>query len=567
MDTYRSILAIVLAFFILLGYQYLYVAPQQEQEQPVVEETAEVQQPKVPVQEAMPQAVVPEAMPQAVVSAENIQVEQPAAFVEPASLSSQAVGKDIIVETSSFTAVITENGGGVKSYKLNHFNETIDADSERKELISTESFIELPLYFSWGVDPSRAQIPLFASDKATLKVHGSESQTLTMTAKLSSGLQLTRRLVFDPESYMIEMSIDIYNFSETALQGSPYVSLTNFPFDASVQRYFFSGPVALVDGKLEEVKPGDLEEKSETLTGNITWAAFEGTYFMTGVIPEQNEGISVELSAEGEKIRTLLIGVEDVIPAKGHLQYNYQIYFGPKKMATLQAAGHDLERVVNFGWFDKLARPALFLLNFFYGYVGNYGVSIILVTILIKLLFWPIAQKGLKSMKNMQKIQPKMAKLKEKYKNDKNRLNEEMMVLYKTYKVNPVGGCLPMLLQIPVFFALYKVLLQAIELRHAPFMLWITDLSAPDRLFIGLDLPYLGGLPVLTLLMGASMFLQQRMTPAPADATQAKIMMFLPVIFTFMFLNFASGLVLYWLINNLLSIVQQYLINKKAAAA
>jgi YidC/Oxa1 family membrane protein insertase len=567
MDTYRSILAIVLAFFILLGYQYLYVAPQQEQEQPVVEETAEVQQPKVPVQEAMPQAVVPEAMPQAVVSAENIQVEQPAAFVEPGSLPSQAAGKDIIVETSSFTAVITENGGGVKSYKLNHFNETIDADSERKELISTESFIELPLYFSWGVDPSRAQIPLFASDKATLKVHGSESQTLTMTAKLSSGLQLTRRLVFDPESYMIEMSIDIYNFSETALQGSPYVSLTNFPFDASVQRYFFSGPVALVDGKLEEVKPGDLEEKSETLTGNITWAAFEGTYFMTGVIPEQNEGISVELSAEGEKIRTLLIGVEDVIPAKGHLQYNYQIYFGPKKMATLQAAGHDLERVVNFGWFDKLARPALFLLNFFYGYVGNYGVSIILVTILIKLLFWPIAQKGLKSMKNMQKIQPKMAKLKEKYKNDKNRLNEEMMVLYKTYKVNPVGGCLPMLLQIPVFFALYKVLLQAIELRHAPFMLWITDLSAPDRLFIGLDLPYLGGLPVLTLLMGASMFLQQRMTPAPADATQAKIMMFLPVIFTFMFLNFASGLVLYWLVNNLLSIVQQYLINKKAAAA
>ena len=160
-----------------------------------------------------------------------------------------------------------------------------------------------------------------------------------------------------------------------------------------------------------------------------------------------------------------------------------------------------------------------------------------------------------------------MAKLKEKYKDDKTRLNEEMMILYKTYKVNPVGGCLPMVMQIPVFFALYKVLLQAIELRHAPFMLWITDLSAPDRLFIGIDLPYLGGLPVLTLLMGASMFLQQRMTPAPADPTQAKIMMFLPVIFTFMFLNFASGLVLYWFVNNLLSVAQQYLINKKAAAA
>jgi YidC/Oxa1 family membrane protein insertase len=553
MDNYRAILAIVLAFFILLGYQYLFVAPMEEQEQPVAEKTVEVQQPKTSVQKVQPQLTPAE-------------IAQPAQFVEPASLPSQE-GKDIVVNTNAFTAVITETGGGVKSYKLNHFNETSDADSERKDLVTTESFTELPLYFSWGVEPGRAQIPLFASDKETLTVKTGEGQTLTMTAQLSSGLQVTRRLVFDPDSYLFEMSIDIYNFSETALQGSPYMSITSLPYGSAAQRYLFNGPAALIDGKLEEVKPGDLEEASKTLKGNITWAAYEGTYFMTGVIPEQNEGISLKLSAEGEKVRSLLIGVEDVIPANGHLQYNYQVYFGPKKMETLKEAGHDLERIVNFGWFDKLAKPALFLLNFFYGYVGNYGVSIILVTILIKLLFWPIAQKGLKSMKNMQKIQPKMAKLKEKYKDDKTRLNEEMMILYKTYKVNPVGGCLPMVMQIPVFFALYKVLLQAIELRHAPFMLWITDLSAPDRLFIGIDLPYLGGLPVLTLLMGASMFLQQRMTPAPADPTQAKIMMFLPVIFTFMFLNFASGLVLYWFVNNLLSVAQQYLINKKAAAA
>ena len=553
MDNYRAILAIVLAFFILLGYQYLFVPAMEEQEQPVAEKTVEVQQPKTSVQKVQPQLTPAE-------------IAQPAQFVEPASLPSQE-GKDIVVNTNAFTAVITETGGGVKSYKLNHFNETSAADSERKDLVTTESFTELPLYFSWGVEPGRAQIPLFASDKETLTVKTGEGQTLTMTAQLSSGLQVTRRLVFDPDSYLFEMSIDIYNFSETALQGSPYMSITSLPYGSAAQRYLFNGPAALIDGKLEEVKPGDLEEASKTLKGNITWAAYEGTYFMTGVIPEQNEGISLKLSAEGEKVRSLLIGVEDVIPANGHLQYNYQVYFGPKKMETLKEAGHDLERIVNFGWFDKLAKPALFLLNFFYGYVGNYGVSIILVTILIKLLFWPIAQKGLKSMKNMQKIQPKMAKLKEKYKDDKTRLNEEMMILYKTYKVNPVGGCLPMVMQIPVFFALYKVLLQAIELRHAPFMLWITDLSAPDRLFIGIDLPYLGGLPVLTLLMGASMFLQQRMTPAPADPTQAKIMMFLPVIFTFMFLNFASGLVLYWFVNNLLSVAQQYLINKKAAAA
>ena len=169
-------------------------------------------------------------------------------------------------------------------------------------------------------------------------------------------------------------------------------------------------------------------------------------------------------------------------------------------------------------------------------------------------------------MKNMQKLQPKIAKLKERFKDDPSKMNQEMMAMYKTYKVNPLGGCLPMLIQIPFFFALYRVLMAAIELRHAPFMLWITDLSAPDRLMIGFDIPYLHGIPVLTLLMGASMYLQQKMTPTTADPSQAKIMQFLPIVFTFMFLNFASGLVLYWFVNNLLSILQQTLINRQVKA-
>jgi YidC/Oxa1 family membrane protein insertase len=560
MDNYRAILAIVLAFFILLGYQYLFVLPEQEQQQPVVEKI-ETPQSIAPAQEPKPAQA-----PSAIAPAEQpAQFDQPAQFEQPASLPARQ-GRDIVVENNKYRAVISETGGGFKSFRLKNYRETAAPDAELKELINTDSYIDLPLHFTWGVEPRRAQIPLFVADNETLKVEAGETQTLTMTAELSSGLQVTRRMTFDPDSYLIEMSIDIYNFSETPLQGSPYMSLTNLPFGSSAMRYLFSGPAALVDGKLQEVKPKDLEESSKTLQGNITWAAFEGTYFMTGVIPEQQEGMTLKLSAEGEKINTLLINTEDVLPAAGHLQYNYTAYFGPKRISTLREAGHDLERIVNFGWFDKIARPALYLLKFFYSYVGNYGIAIILVTILIKLLFWPIAQKGLKSMKNMQKIQPKMAKLKEKYKNDKERLNQEMMGLYKTYKVNPLGGCLPMVLQIPVFFALYKVLLQAIELRHAPFMLWVTDLSAPDRLMIGMDIPYLGGIPVLTLLMGGSMFLQQKMTPTPADPTQAKIMMFLPVIFTFMFLNFASGLVLYWLMNNLLTIAQQYIINKQTAA-
>jgi YidC/Oxa1 family membrane protein insertase len=556
MDNYRAMLAIVLAFFILLGYQFLFVAPDQEPEQPVVEKAGgEAAQPKIPAREIQP----------APVPVEPGQAGEPEQFEQPLNLPVQQ-GRDIVVETGKYKAVISETGGGIKSFRLKNYRETAAPDSELKELISTEAYKDLPLYFTWGVEPKRAQIPLFVADKEHLKVEAGESQTLTMTAQLSSGLQITRRLTFEPDSYLITMSVDVVNSSATPLQGSSYLSLTNRPFGSTSQRYLFSGTATLLDGKLQEIKPKDLEKASQTLQGDITWVAFEGTYFMTGVIPENQSNLTLKLSAEGDAVNTLLLSPEEIIPATGSLQYDYQVYFGPKRISTLRQAGHDLERIVNFGWFDKIARPALYLLNFFYSYVGNYGVAIILVTILIKLLFWPIAQKGLKSMKNMQKIQPKMAKLKEKYKNDSARLNQEMMNLYKTYKVNPLGGCLPMILQIPVFFALYKVLLQAIELRHAPFMLWINDLSAPDRLMIGVDIPYLGGIPVLTLLMGASMFLQQRMTPTPVDSTQAKVMMFLPVIFTFMFLNFASGLVLYWLVNNLLSIAQQYMINKQAAA-
>ena len=554
MDTYRAILAIVLAFLVLLGYQYLFVVPQEEQQQTLVEKTVE-QQPKAPVQ-----GLAPGPAPAAVEPA-----GQPTQFEQPASLPTQE-GREIVIETNKYRAVISETGGGIKSFLLKNYLETNESDAQLKELISTDSFINLPLYFTWGVDPKKAQIPLFTADQEKLKVTAGENQTLTMTAQLSSGLQVTRRMTFKPDSYLIDIAVDIYNFSETPLQGSPYMSLTNRPFEGTATRYLFSGPATLLDGKLQEIKLKDLEEADKTLQGNITWAAFEGTYFMTAVIPEKQTDQTLKLSADGDVFHTLLVSPEDILTAKGRLQYNYQAYFGPKRISTLKETGHELERIVNFGWFDKIAKPALYLLNFFYKYVGNYGIAIILVTVLIKILFWPIAQKGLKSMKNMQKIQPKMAKLKEKYKNDSARLNQEMMNLYKTYKVNPLGGCLPMILQIPVFFALYKVLLQAIELRHAPFMLWITDLSAPDRLMIGVDIPYLGGIPVLTLLMGGSMFLQQKMTPSPADPTQAKIMLFLPVIFTFLFLNFASGLVLYWLVNNLLSIAQQYMINKKATA-
>ena len=238
-------------------------------------------------------------------------------------------------------------------------------------------------------------------------------------------------------------------------------------------------------------------------------------------------------------------------------------------MKILTDTGYKLSKAVNFGMFDFIAKPCVWLMNFIYRFIPNYGVAIIFLTIMTKLILWPLGTKSYKSMSEMKKLQPLMAELKEKYKNDKKRLQQETMALYKTYKINPLGGCLPMVAQIPVFFALYRMLYEAIELRHAPFFGWINDLSAPDRLFrFGFSVPFMEppyGIPVLTIVMGATMFLQQRMSPPPGDPGQAKMMMFMPIIFTVIFINFSSGLVLYWLVNNVLSISQQYYVQKKNA--
>ncbi len=548
MDTQRALIAVVLSFAILMGYQYFFIAPQEQ-----LQENQATTEQRAQEESAGQGASEPAPAPAPPVSTIAPPPESAPVPVRP--------GRDIAVDTDLYAAVFSETGGGVKSFRLKKYMETLAPDSDFKELVLTESFNQLPLYFSWGVSPDKSEIPVYTASRDKVASVSGRPEVLTMEATLSSGIKIVRSLTFVPESYLIQMTVEVVNPTDLALQGAPFLGLTNNPFDPDAQGFLFAGPAVLVDDNLMEVKVDNLNKQKETIAGRIDWAAYEGNYFMTGVVPNEKDKQSVLLSAEGQTVSTILTAGQDIIPAQGSKQYGYAVYFGPKKLSILKETGNNLERIVNFGWFDKMARPVLYLLNFFHGYVHNYGVAIILVTILIKLALWPIAQKGMKSMKNMQAIQPKIAKVREKYKNDANRMNQEMMNLYKTYKINPLGGCLPMLLQIPVFFALYKVLLQAIELRHAPFMLWITDLAAPDRLWIGIDIPYLGGIPVLTLLMGGSMFLQQKMTPSPADPTQAKIMLFLPVIFTFMFLNFASGLVLYWFVNNLLSIAQQYMVN------
>jgi len=563
METKRAFTAVILSLIILVGYQYLFVptapppSPEQpvseQQAQPAAERAARGQQQETSLTAKQEPADLGAVPPPAAIA----QGQTPARPAEPA--------RDITVETSLYTAVISENGGVVKSFKLKKYKESLAQDSPPKELIQTKGALNLPLEFTWG-DGGGRSVPFFKANRLHLATTKGGRQSLVMTAVMPSGLEIIRTMVFRDDSYLINLGVMVKNKSAGAMQGAPYLQLINKPFAVGNAKtsFLFNGPAAYLNGNLEEVKVKTLHKDGpQTFTGKLSWAAYEGTYFICGVMPEKAARNTVRISLAGEdQVTTSIGGTLGIIPAGGVKKYSYGIYFGPKRLSTLKEIGSNLNKAINFGWFDMLAKPTLYLLNFLNRYVHNYGVAIILVTVLFKLLLWPVSQKGMKSMKTMQKIQPKMAKLREKYKDNKEKLNQEMMLLYKTYKINPLGGCLPMVVQIPVFFALYRVLLQTIELRHAPFMLWINDLSAPDRLQIGINIPYLHGIPVLTLLMGASMFLQQKMSPTSADPTQAKVMLFLPVVFTFMFLNFASGLVLYWFVNNLLSIGQQYYINK-----
>ncbi len=473
--------------------------------------------------------------------------------------------KTLLVDTDLYTATLSEDGGSITSFVLKDYMETSDKGSPGMQMVKVDGAEGFPLEFSWGsVAPAAT---FYDAGGSEVSFKGNDG-SLIMKGQ-GNGLEVVREYKFSKDSYLMELNVRVRNVSSGVLQGVAALHQSNTPFRETGpgSQFLFIGPAYYMNESLTEVDSDLYESGPGTVSGQMNWAGYEGTYFICAILPQEKSATSLTMASFGEDgIKMQMNSDLDTLQPGEERVYSYQLFFGPKKLDVLKSVGSNLYKAVNFGWFDVIAQPTLYLLNFFFGIFKNYGIAIILVTVIFKAIFWPITQKGLKSMKNMQKLQPKMAKLKEKYKGDPTKMNQEVMNLYKTYKVNPLGGCLPMVLQIPVFFALYKVLLMCIELRHAPFMLWITDLSAPDRLSIGIDIPYVGGIPVLTLLMGASMFLQQKMTPTTADPTQAKIMMFLPVLFTFMFINFASGLVLYWFVNNLLAIFQQQMINRQSKA-
>ena len=541
MENKNTIIAVVLMIAVWFGFSILFPqhAPQKAEEQaPAVTQSS------------------PAASAPAAVAAPASSDTGSSALQLLDKTDTAATAKTITIDTPLYRAVFTTSGGRLIDFTLKKYKETTDPSSQLVALVNKVNHAGSLLLSgtdSLGISPnvvyrtdSPDQVDVGVGDKGEIR----------LIAQAPSGLVVEKVLKFDGGSYAFNLEVKIVNDSKNVLQGTVGMSLIH-PWDPEHPggRYDYIGPASLVGEKVETAKIADLEKTPQVFGKNTVWTGFEDKYFM-------DIGVPLNGIAEKVVVEKNSFGIENRIQSN-YLSLNpgqsqalgYLFYFGPRDLDILKTLDHQLSKAIDFGFFSILAKPLLHVLKFFYSYVGNYGIAIILITVIIKLIFWPLTQKSYSSMKGMQKLQPEMQKIREKYKNDKERLNREMMELYKTHRVNPLGGCLPMIVQIPVFFALYKVLLNSIELRHAHFALWLTDLSAKDPYYI------------TPLIMGVTMFLQQKMTPSTMDPKQAKIFMLMPVVFTFLFLNFPSGLVIYWLVNNLLTILQQYFINRKPVSA
>ncbi len=555
----RVLLAIVLCIIVLVLWEKFFV-PKRQPAPPTTSPAVE-QAPPAPTKPDQAEPTVPK-----IPTSEAPATSTPS-FPAPAAHT----GRDVTVETPLYRAVFTGTGARLKSFVLKNYWETIEEDSPGKELVKTSRIEDLPLAFNFVDRPVAALnlAPYVADSKTNVTVSDGQNHTLTFSYEAPGWLRITRQYHFVADSYLIDLSVSVENLGSQPWENAPTLGLISLPLSTGGgSRYTFQGPSLLVNNELEEVKFKKIKGEGK-FPGPIDWVAYTGQYFIMALLPVNltpNHAQLEALDTATQMVEITLIGPKLTLQPGVQQQFSYKLYLGPKEVNILKAADPKLAKAVNFGWFDIIAQPLLVCLKFFYRYLHNYGVAIILLTLLIKILFWPLTHKSYVSMKAMKKLQPKMQKIREKYKDDKEKMNQEIMQMYRTYKVNPVGGCLPMVLQIPVFFALYRLLYSSIAIRHAPFLWWINDLSAPDRFPVGVQIPYLGdGLPILTVLMGVSMFVQQKMSPTGGDPKMEKMMMMMPVVFTVFFVNFPSGLVLYWLVNNVLSIGQQYYINKKVA--
>jgi YidC/Oxa1 family membrane protein insertase len=502
--------------------------------------------------------------------------------------------KEVFIETQNYWAVFTSDDARLKHFKLKKYENRVNQAAltikltqlveeilgkkvenakkpEPLDLVNTREDKYLPL----GLTYNGSNLPLdenWEVDKDQLRLlENGEKGQITFSRSMDDGLKVLKRFKFNSDLYTIHLEVEVENNSSkeiTKQLGLEWIGEIELVKLAKEENKDFGLKYSFLRNQKVEKKefggagasgcvPGcgsqktTIEPFESTEKGDIKWFAFGGEYFAAVLIPPPSKEISLSIKgSEKELLKADVMTPSISIPPQEKVNIAYQIYLGPKDEDLLKALGVGAEKLVDFGWFTIVAKPLLWFIRLTHVVTGNYGIDIILISILIKIIFVPLTQISMKSMKEMQKVQPEMSRLKEQYKNDKAKLQQEMMLLYKRRKINPMSGCLPMLIQIPVFIALYNALQYAIDMRHAPFFFWIRDLAAKDPIYI------------TPLIMGATMFIQQKMTPTAGDPAQAKMFLLMPVMFTFLFLNFPSGLVLYWLVNNVLSIAHQYYMNK-----
>ncbi|HEX6441027.1 MAG TPA: membrane protein insertase YidC [Stellaceae bacterium] len=577
MEQRNLLLAIVVSVGILIGFQYLFEKLRPPAPPPVPAQTAPAPAPTT----GAPSATTP-AGP----AVGNAPAAAGAAAVPGSETREQAVAEQprLKVDTPRLHGSIALTGGRIDDLTLANYRDTTDPHSPEVVLL-WPSGTKDPYFaeFGWVAGAPGVKVPgpdtRWTASDGTL----TPNSPVTLTWDNGSGLVFTRTISVD-QNYMFSVKDEVKNSSQSSVSLLPYglISRTGTP---QVSGYYilFEGLIGQLEGSLREVKYSSLEPGKPTeYTSNGGWLGFTDKYWETALIPDQQQTVKARFLHTVEngidRYQTDFTAPEITVPAGGTASTSTRFFGGAKenKLLTAYAAsGIPLfEYSIDWGWFWFLTKPIFQVLEFFAGVLGNFGLAILLLTLLIKLAFFPLANKSYAAMSKMKLLQPEMQKIRERFPDDKARQQQEIMAMYKKVGANPLAGCLPIVIQIPVFFSLYKVLFVTIEMRHAPFFGWIHDLSAPDptsfaNLF-GL-LPFappafllIGAWP---LIMGVTMFLQQKLNPQPVDPVQARMFMLLPVVFTYMLSAFPAGLVIYWAWNNLLSIAQQWAIMHRAGAA
>ncbi len=467
--------------------------------------------------------------------------------------------ESISVETDLLKLEISTQGGTLNKMHLLGYQTSPETPERKFQLLKPDT-PNLYLAQSGLIGTSNETAPThearFRTEKSNYRLEdGKDSLTVDMVWEHESGVRITKSYLFHRGSYAVKLSQHVENGSDANWAARSYVQLQRSePQDSKKSSFIYTYTGAAYfspEDKYEKVPFDDIAEAKLGRDVTDGWVAMLQHYFLSAWIPPRSEAQTFYTNhlAGPRYVIGMYSPAVTVAPGASY-SFDSQLFAGPKLQKELSQVAEGLDLSVDYGWLTILAQPIFWLLDKLHSLVNNWGVAIILLTILIKLAFYKLSETSYKSMANMRKLTPRMQALKDRYGDDKERLNQAMMEMYKKEKINPLGGCLPIVVQIPVFIALYWVLLESVEMRQAPFTLWLDNLSAPDPYF------------VLPLIMGVSMFVQQKLNPAPVDPLQAKIMMSLPLVFTVFFAFFPSGLVLYWTVNNLLSIAQQWKITR-----